>query len=141
MLTRKFEKNKTGLGHDGQLYGMQMFVWGQLGSLGELIWGFLKKEMKIAPHKHQQREIYLFIGGRGLMSIDDRVINVEKGDAIYINPNSLHSVWNIEEEDLEFILLIFTYKFKNLMLAPIQPLLIRVKYWVKKHRGSLKNGP
>lgn len=118
VLRRKFEKNRTGLGHNGQLYGMQVFTWTQLGSLDEIIWGFLKKGMKIHPHKHQQKEIYLFVGGRGFMQINDRIFKVEKGDAIYVSPNLIHSVWNNEEEeDLEFILLIFAYRAKNLMLV------------------------
>lgn len=135
VLMRKFDKNRSGLGHYGQLYGMQMFIWKHLGSLDEIIWGFLKKGMRIEPHKHLQKEIYLFVGGRGFMQMNDRVFKVERGDAIYITPNSTHTVWNDEEkEDLEFIVLIFTYQAKDLM-----PLL-GLKHWVRRLRDSLRKG-
>lgn len=106
-----------------------MFTAKQLGLLGEVIWGFLKKEMKILSHKHPQKEIYLFTAGKGFMQIDNRVFEVGKGDAIYISPNSVHSVWNNNEEDLEFILLILAQanKAKDLMPKSIRVALLRLK--------------
>ena len=81
-----------------------MFTEEMEGYLDEIVWGFLKKGMKVHPHKHPQREVYIFVKGIGTMQIDDEEFHVEQGDVIYIEPNELHTAWNKQNADLEFIL-------------------------------------
>ena len=119
MLKRRFDKCGAKLGHSGEVYGTRMFTGEQVGSnLDEVVWAFLKKGMKINPHKHPEKEIYLFINGKGFMEIDGEKFPVEKGEAAYIQRNAVHAIWNNEEEDLEFVLIKFKYwarKFMDLL--------------------------
>ncbi|HJN58274.1 MAG TPA: cupin domain-containing protein, partial [Nitrososphaerales archaeon] len=70
-------------------------------------WGFLKKGMKIEPHKHSVKEIYIIIGGKGFMKVANNTVTIQKGDAIYIPSNDIHTAWNKANEDLEFIYIAF----------------------------------
>lgn len=105
MLKKTFEKKKAGLGCNDSIFGLHMFTKEMKGYLDEVVWGFLKKGMKVYPHKHPDREVYIFVNGRGIMKVDEEEFLVAKGDAVYIEPNSLHTTWNNEDTDLEFILL------------------------------------
>lgn len=104
MLRKHFDKNKAGKGCMGTIFGEHMFTEKMEGYLDEIVWGYLRKGMKVYPHMHPQREVYIFIKGEGTMRIDDEEFPVKKGDIIYIQPNALHTAWNSEDADLEFIL-------------------------------------
>jgi len=104
MLKKHFDKSKAGKGCMGTIFGEHMFTEEMEGYLDEIVWGFLKKGMKVHPHRHPQREVYIFVKGIGTMQIDDEEFRVEQGDVIYIEPNELHTAWNKQNSDLEFIL-------------------------------------
>jgi mannose-6-phosphate isomerase-like protein (cupin superfamily) len=74
------------------------------GFMDEVLWGFLKKGMKVYPHKHPQKELYIFVRGKGTMCVDDKEIPVSQRDVVFIPPNCMHTAWNDDAEDLEFIL-------------------------------------
>jgi len=101
---KHFDKSKAGKGCMGTIFGEHMFTEEMEGYLDEIVWGFLKKGMKVYPHRHPQREVYIFINGEGMMQIDDDEFPVAKGDAVYIKSNALHTAWNNDDTDLEFIL-------------------------------------
>ncbi|RLI43810.1 hypothetical protein DRO69_08775 [Candidatus Bathyarchaeota archaeon] len=103
-MLKKFDKNKAGLGCKGTIFGTHIFTKEIEGYLDELVWGYLKKGMKIHPHKHPQKEVYVFVNGKGIMRIGDKMMLVKKGDVIFIPSNTVHTAWNEDEEDLEFIL-------------------------------------
>jgi len=100
----RFDKSKAFLGCNGTLFGLHLFSGEMEGYLDELVWGFLKKGMKIHPHKHPHKEVYIFIKGEGTMQVDDEVTPVKGGDIVFIPSNSLHTAWNNDNMDLEFIL-------------------------------------
>lgn len=103
-MLKVFEKEKAGLGCKGTILGTHIFTENIEGYLDELVWGYLKKGMKVHPHKHPQKEVYIFIRGKGIMQINDKRMAVKERDAVFIPPGSMHTAWNDNEEDLEFIL-------------------------------------
>jgi mannose-6-phosphate isomerase-like protein (cupin superfamily) len=103
-MLKRFDKSKADLFCQGTIFGAHVFTSEMEGYLDELVWGFLKKGMKVFPHKHPQKEVYLFLKGRGIMQVNDEKTPVMEGDVVFIPPNSMHTAWNDSEEDLEFIL-------------------------------------
>ena len=100
----RFDKNRADLGCKGTLLGMHLFSGEMEGYLDELVWGLLKNGMKIYPHRHSQKEVYIFIKGSGTMQLDDEIFEVKDGNVVFIPPNCLHTAWNSSDIDLEFIL-------------------------------------
>ena len=100
----KTSKEEASLGCRGTLLGVHLFSDQMEGYLDELVWGFLKKGMKIYPHKHSQKEAYVFIRGNGMMQVDGRSFSVKERDVVFIPSNAMHTAWNNDDEDLEFIL-------------------------------------
>ena len=105
MQKKTLVKEKMDLGCNSSLFWLHLFTNEMEGYLDEICWGVLKKGMKVHPHKHPQKEVYIFVSGQGIMQVEQEETAVKKGDAIYIEPNSMHTAWNNEETDLEFILL------------------------------------
>jgi mannose-6-phosphate isomerase-like protein (cupin superfamily) len=53
-------------------------------------------------HRHLQEEIYLFLEGTGLVTIDGETRPVGAGTSVFIPGNALHSCENTGEGDLRF---------------------------------------
>ncbi|HUW47961.1 MAG TPA: cupin domain-containing protein [Patescibacteria group bacterium] len=103
-MLKTFDKENAGRGCKGTIFGTQFFTENMEGYLDELVWGYLKKGMKVYPHKHPQKEVYIFVRGKGTMQVNDEKMPVKERDVVFIPPNSVHTAWNDDEEDLEFIL-------------------------------------
>jgi len=101
---KTFDKEKAGRGCNGSIFGTQFFTDNMEGYLDELVWGYLKRGMKVYPHKHPQKEVYIFVRGKGTMQVNDEKMPVKERDVVFIPPNSVHTAWNDDDEDLEFIL-------------------------------------
>jgi mannose-6-phosphate isomerase-like protein (cupin superfamily) len=101
---KTFDKKKAGLGCRGTIWGTNIFTGEMEGFLDELVWGFLKKGMKVYPHRHPHKELYIFVRGKGTMRVDSKEMPVGEMDVVYIPPNCMHTAWNDGAEDLEFIL-------------------------------------
>jgi len=71
MLRQHLEKEKCNRLCNGTIYGEELFLKLIQGQLDEFVWGFLKINMKVYPHKHPQKEVYLFLKGKGTMQIED----------------------------------------------------------------------
>ena len=55
-------------------------------------------------HKHiQNEEIYIFLNGEGILTIDNEKINVEEGTSIKVSPKGCRILENIGKESLQFI--------------------------------------
>jgi len=54
---------------------------------------------------HENEEIYIFLRGKGEMSIDDEIIEVKEGSIIKIQPAAKRSWWNTGDSDLSYIVL------------------------------------
>lgn len=100
----RFDKDSAGLVASKSLFGRQIFTREMEGYLDELVWAFLRKGMKVEPHRHSQKEVYMFVKGRGTMQVDDDVMPVQEQDIVFIPSNSMHTAWNEEDTDLEFII-------------------------------------
>jgi len=98
----KLDKSKAVLG--AGFFAMHLFRDEMEGYLDELAWGFLRKGMKMHPHKDPQKVVYIFIRGRGTMQVDDKIMQVEEGDVVFVPSNSLRTSWNSNDVGLEFII-------------------------------------
>ena len=54
------------------------------------------------PHTHHKEEVYIFTRGNGYVVVDETFYPVGPGDVAYIPPDSLHSVVNESEGELEW---------------------------------------
>ena len=56
-------------------------------------------------HRHKtQEEIYLVVSGTLQFKLDDDVVELERGAAVRVAPETWRSVWNAEPEDAELII-------------------------------------
>jgi mannose-6-phosphate isomerase-like protein (cupin superfamily) len=56
-------------------------------------------------HRHkQQEEIYFVASGKLQFKLGDDVVDVEKGSAVRVPPETWRSIWNDEAEDAELII-------------------------------------
>lgn len=107
MLKKRFDKAYAEPRHNRTVLSVDMFSHKEVDSDLGSGWGFLKAEMKIEPHKHPVKEMYVFTQGKGFMQVGTDVVPVQKGDAVYIPPNAMHTAWNSGEDDLEFVFIVF----------------------------------
>jgi len=54
-------------------------------------------------HAHEQEQVYVVIGGRGIMSVGDEEQAVEAGTLIFVPPGSGHCIRNSGAEPLVFV--------------------------------------
>lgn len=54
----------------------------------------------LEPHRHAQPETYFTLSGRGTVTIEDVVHNVDPGRTLFIPGNARHQINNVNEEDL-----------------------------------------
>jgi mannose-6-phosphate isomerase-like protein (cupin superfamily) len=56
-------------------------------------------------HRHKtQEELYFVVSGKLQFKLGDEVLDVEKGTAVRVPPETWRSVWNDEPEDAELII-------------------------------------
>jgi mannose-6-phosphate isomerase-like protein (cupin superfamily) len=56
-------------------------------------------------HRHKtQEEIYFVMSGKLQFKLGDDVVDLERGTAVRVPPETWRSVWNDEEEDAELII-------------------------------------
>ena len=56
-------------------------------------------------HRHkEQEEIYFVASGKLQFKLDDEVVELERGSAVRVAPETWRSVWNDEPEDAELII-------------------------------------
>lgn len=60
----------------------------------------------VAEHEHGQEEIYLFLAGRGEITVGGETAAIAAGNAIYIDSGVKHALRNTGDEDL---VMVFTY--------------------------------
>ncbi len=82
LITDKQEKN----------YAMRRFI--------------IKPEGKIAMHYHDYYESLYFVNGKCSVCVDDKKMELKKGDFIFIDSKHKHEIINNGNEDLEFICVI-----------------------------------
>ena len=60
----------------------------------------LAKGESLEPHSHSQPETYFTLSGRGTVTIENVVHEVEPGRMLFIPGNARHQINNMHEEDL-----------------------------------------
>ncbi|MBP6851263.1 MAG: cupin domain-containing protein [Rhodoferax sp.] len=60
----------------------------------------LKTGESLEPHRHAQPETYYVLSGRGTVTIEGVVYNVDPGRLLFIPGNAEHQINNVDEEDL-----------------------------------------
>ena len=60
----------------------------------------LKKGESLEPHHHSQPETYFTLSGRGTVTINDEVFDVDPGRMLFIPGNARHQINNVNDEDL-----------------------------------------
>ena len=60
----------------------------------------LRQGESLEPHRHAQPETYFTLSGRGTVTIEDVVHNVDPGRMLFIPGNARHQINNTNEEDL-----------------------------------------
>ncbi len=66
-------------------------------------WAIVRPGEESKPHCHDEEETFIFLNGEGLMSVDGHKFPVRKGDAVYLEPFSAHTVRNTGEGPLEML--------------------------------------
>jgi mannose-6-phosphate isomerase-like protein (cupin superfamily) len=60
---------------------------------------------RTVPHNHDEEETFIILEGKGKVSIDSDTEEVKKGDIVYFEPYSVHSIKNTGTEPLKFMAL------------------------------------
>ena len=134
MLKKSFIKKDAEPRHNNTVFAADMFSHEDVGSDIGSGWGFLKKGMKIESHKHPVKEIYIIIQGKGFMKVGSNSLTVQKGDAIYIPSNDMHTAWNNENEDLEFIYFVFENRPLPFIMNMFEGLIDIMKNRINRYR-------
>lgn len=76
----------------------------QAGHVPMLNWSRLPAGRSFRPHHHEDmQEIFVVLSGRVTMRIDDRVVSMEAGDAVIVEPREVHEMSNTGETPAEFL--------------------------------------
>ncbi len=74
------------------------------GRLVNMNYVWLKKNEKTLPHTHtDSEECFVFLDGKGAITVGNKSIEVKKGDIITVFPGENHIVQNGNESLLRFI--------------------------------------
>jgi quercetin dioxygenase-like cupin family protein len=60
----------------------------------------LRQGESLEPHRHAQPETYFTLSGRGTVTIEDVVHDVDPGRMLFIPANARHQINNVDAEDL-----------------------------------------
>ena len=67
-------------------------------------WARLAPGKSFSAHYHtDMQEVFLIVEGTARMVIDDQAIELGRGDAIAIQPQEVHQMWNDTEADIDYI--------------------------------------
>lgn len=66
-------------------------------------WAELNPGENTTPHCHDEEETFVILSGQGTMSVDGETFTVNKGDVIYLEPFSVHTLKNNSNSKLEFL--------------------------------------
>lgn len=67
-------------------------------------WAKLPTGSSFQSHYHEDMlEVFVMLGGDAEMVVDGNSIRLGKGDAILIEPREIHSMTNLSEHDLEYL--------------------------------------
>lgn len=68
--------------------------------------GTLAPSVRSKQHRLTSSEVYYIIAGRGRLTVDDSVIEVEAGSVVYVPPGGKQSLENSGSTAIEFLCLV-----------------------------------
>jgi len=68
--------------------------------------GTLAPSVRSKQHRLMSSEVYYIIAGRGRLTVDDSVIEVEAGSVVYVPPGGKQSLENSGSTAIEFLCLV-----------------------------------
>lgn len=103
MIYKKINKTETSFAHN-QIKRKSLIKTGELKSNIQTVnYAWLDRGEGFNPHKHNDcEELYFFLEGKGVMKIDEKEFQVEKGDFVVVEKGEWHSVKNPFEKKLIF---------------------------------------
>ncbi|SDX49042.1 Cupin domain-containing protein [Marininema mesophilum] len=66
-------------------------------------WAILPPSERTTPHNHDEEEAFIFLKGEGTMSVDGKEFPVSRGDIVYLEPFSVHTVTNNGSGNMEIL--------------------------------------
>lgn len=76
------------------------------GRVQMINWASLPAKSSFRPHYHQDmEEVFIILSGRVEMTVDGQSNELLPGDAIVIAPKEVHTMKNLTDQDLEYIVL------------------------------------
>lgn len=89
------------LSHDAQSSKQVIFRNGEIPYLTQLAQARIPPGARLTPHVHQDmHEVFIVLGGRGLLHCGGTAHAVESGSCIEIAPGEIHTFENGSEQDL-----------------------------------------
>lgn len=76
------------------------------GRIQMINWASLPARSSFQSHYHEDmEEVFVILTGKVEMTVDDQPHQLESGDAILIAPKEVHSMKNLTDQDLEYVVL------------------------------------
>ncbi|MEX5217070.1 MAG: cupin domain-containing protein [Nitrospira sp.] len=68
--------------------------------------GYLDPGNQSFRHRLQSSEVYFFLAGEGMFTVEDRSMKISRGDMVYVPPGACQSLLNQGTEAIEFLCLV-----------------------------------
>lgn len=68
--------------------------------------GYLDPGNQSLRHRLQSSEVYFFLAGEGMFTVEDRSMKISRGDMVYVPPGARQSLLNQGTEAIEFLCLV-----------------------------------
>ncbi len=68
--------------------------------------GYLDPGNQSLRHRLQSSEVYFFLAGEGMFTVEDRSMKISRGDMVYVPPGACQSLLNQGTEAIEFLCLV-----------------------------------
>ena len=92
-----YAENPRKMAHNDSVYIEEIFTKEEMQNddmLYGALWAILEPGMIVEPHRHAIMELYVFLKGKGNMTIGQDTFDVEGGDAVLIPHDEMHTVTN-----------------------------------------------
>ena len=74
------------------------------GRVQMINWAKLPASSQFQSHYHEDmEEIFLILSGRVEMTVDGVSVELARGDAIFVEPREVHSMRNLTDQDVDYI--------------------------------------
>ena len=76
----------------------------QAGHVQMINWARLPSGNSFAPHYHEDmQEAFVIVQGTAELTVGDKTVTLQRGDAILIDPHEVHQMFNAGPDDAEYL--------------------------------------